>query len=379
MSKSSTRKGNGDGSIRQRPDGRWEGRFTAPDGRQKSVYGKTKTACREALKRKQAEVLTGIYVESSRMTVSDWLDLWLKDHCNGLKPTTKMNYTSYVKKHIKPAIGSLALSKLNVLNLQTFFNDLGKTHSVSSVKTIKTTLSSALSCAVRLGLIKENPCPKITTGRREAHEMVIVDRQDFSAFIAATGSVKYGAALLFLLQTGIRSGELRGLRWADIDLEAKTMTVSRQISLGPDGYFIQTPKSDKGRRLALMDETVALLKRHRADQAAQRLASGKWVDNDMTTDLVFRTKHGDHLHAHSLVQPAAKVGEAIGLHGLRPHDLRHSYAVAALRSGIDVKTVQNALGHAKAAMTLDTYAKYTDDMGRTAAKKLSAYWSANSK
>lgn len=371
---SNSRKSNGDGSLRQRPDGRWEGRYTGPDGRQHSVYGKTKTACREAMKRKQAEVLTGSWMEPARLTVVQWLQTWLDNYCQHLKPSSLKNYRCYTKTYFTPAFGNLQLSKLKPAHCQALFNDLGKRLSANSLKSIRIVLSSALSCAVRFELIQTNPCEKVVLSRPTRRPMTIVDRQQFPAFIAAAGETRCCNALLLLLQTGMRSGELRGLRWSDVDFEAQTITIARQLTFDGKKYLIQTPKSGKSRTIVMTPSTVELLRRHKIAQAEQRLAAGGWADDELSADLVFRKANGQHYSRTTLMGPAAAVGAAIGLPDLHPHDLRHSYAVAALRSGIDVKTVQNNLGHASAAMTLDTYAAYTDDMGRAAATKFEAYW-----
>lgn len=374
----SNRKPNGDGSIRQRSDGRWEGRYTAPDGRQRSVYGKTKTACREKLRQAQAEILTGVYLEPSRVTVGEWLTMWLEAQADRVKPSTQQTYQAYVDRYLAPALGEIRLDKLAPVHVQRAFSDLARRLSPGSVMSVRTFLASALNAAVKLELIRSNPLHKLPPPRKPDEEpMTLVDRKDFPAFVAAARNTKFATALILLLQTGIRSGELRGLRWADVDLDAATMTVSRQITYLTKGPVVQSPKSGRIRRIVLMPETVALLRRHRADQAAQRLAHGGWVDDDLSADLVFRRKDGRPLAGNALRAPATRVGAAIGLPGLHPHDLRHSYAVAAIRSGIDVKTVQNNLGHATAAMTLDVYAGYTDDMGRAAAERMSQYWQAN--
>ena len=375
MSKS--RKSNGEGTLRQRSDGRWEGRYTAPDGRQHSVYARTKTACRDALRRQQAQILTGAWVEPSRLTVGQWLETWLSDYCGHLKASSTHNYQLFVHTYFMPKLGKIPLSKLRVIQVQQLFNDLAKRLSISSLKSIRIVLSSAMGCAVRFDLLRENPVEKVVLTRPEKRPMTIVDRAQFPAFIAAAQTTGCADALILLLQTGLRSGELRGLRWSDVDLDARTLTVARQLAFDGSGYLIQSPKSGKSRTLILMPDTVDLLRRHKAAQAAARLARGGWVDDALSADLVFRKPNGRPYSRTTLLGPARRVGEAIGLPELHPHDLRHSYAVAALRSGIDVKTVQTNLGHASAAMTLDTYAAYTDDMGRAAADKLAAYWYAN--
>lgn len=367
----------GDGSLRKRSDGRWEGRYVDPTGKQRSVYGKTKPACKEKLRRAQAEILTGTYMEPAQITMEEWMGLWLSEQEGRIRTTTWRHYEGMIRLYLTPHIGRHRLDKLTPLHIQALFRTLGDQLAPTSVVTVRRLLATILNAAVRLDLLRSNPLHKLLPPRRPPEEpLTLVDRKDIPAFVAAARETKYATAALLLLQTGIRSGELRGLRWSDVDLDAGTMTIRQQITWD-GGVTVQPPKSGKVRRIVMMEETVALLRRHKSEQAAARLAAGGWKDDDLTRDLVFRRKDGRALSIGALRAPVMRIGAAIGIPELRPHDLRHSYAVAALRSGIDVKTVQNNLGHARAAMTLDVYAGYTDDMGREAARKLSAYWTKN--
>ena len=371
---------NGMGTIRKRPDGRWEGRYTAPDGRQRSVYGHTKSECADKLRMKLAEIATGTYFEASTMTLAQWLDLWLKEYTDHIKPTTRHNYTSYMDTHYKPEIGAVKLSRLTPMHIQAVVNKLQRRGlALSTLHSSLLSLSSALSTACRFGMIPSNPCSKVTLRKKEEREMVIIDRQDIPAFVAAAEKRKHGDAFILLFQTGIRSGELRGLRWSDIDFDNRVMTISRQLGQVGREYMILSPKNGKSRNIALMDDTVDLLKRHRAKQLEARVKAERWSEEEIDRDLVFVKNDGTHFSTWLLEQAIHPLGKEIGLPGLRVHDLRHSYAVAALRSGIDPKTVQNNLGHASAKMTLDVYSKYTDDMGREAADKMAQYWKNNAR
>lgn len=369
---------NGMGTIRRRPDGRWEARYTTPDGRQKSVYARTKAECAEKLRQKLAQMTTGAYLEPSKMTLSAWLDVWLNEYNDHIKRTTWHSYRSYAENHIKPLIGDVKLSKLSTVHVQMAYNQLQRRGlKASTLHSSLLVLSAALSAALRFGMIASNPCAGVMLRKKEPREMVIIDRQDIPTFVEAAERAKHGDAFLLLFQTGIRAGELRGLRWSDIDFKARTMTIARQISLVGKDHVIDSPKSGKPRTIALMPETVELLKRHRTQQIEMRVRADRWSEEEIDQDLVFRKSDGTHYSTSLLDNALPHFAEQIGLPGLRVHDLRHSYAVAALRSGIDAKTVQNNLGHASAKMTLDVYAKYTDDMGRAAADKMSKYWRKN--
>lgn len=354
---------NGTGSVRKRSDGRWEARYTAPDGVQRSVYGRTKQAAIEALKRVQAHMTLGTYVEPSKMTVAQWAELWLQDYTPHIRESTKANYAMIVSKHIVPALGNKRLSALKRLHVQGYIN--GLKYAPGTIRIHKAVLHAMLECAVKLEIIPANPAKDISLPPKRETTMHIVDRDKFKAFFAEADTYEEGNAIKFLLLTGLRIGELFGLKWSD--LCGNALTVSHQMCR--DGVIRET-KSGKARTIVLPDEAMYVLQAQRIQQAETRLAMG-WKDTQQTQDLIFRKPDGSPHLCH--LDAVRKIGQAIGIEGLHPHDLRHSYAVAALRAGMDIKTIQNNLGHSTAAMTLDVYAKYTDNMGKEAAEKFAEY------
>lgn len=368
---------NGMGTIRERKDGRWEGRYTAPDGRQRSVYAVGKKEVIDKLKKATALMTLGTWFEPSKITTEAWLRMWLKDYATNIKPTTRENYTKYMENHVIPAIGKIKLSRLGAVHVQRMFGEMARNgKSAGTQSAVRIALSSAMSAAVKFKLIQENPCKGVKIGKTEEKEMVIVDRPDMPLFVLAAKQSQYYAAMMVLLQTGIRTGELRGLRWRDVDLDAKQITICQQISDIKAGPIIQSTKGYSKRRIIIIDETVKILRAHKKAQAETRLKNG-WKDNDLTRDLVFRMQDGSAYPRTVLNWAVKKAGRMAGIEGLHPHSLRDSYAIAAMRSGVDVKTVQNNLGHKDATMTLNTYAKYTDDAGEVAALKFAEYWANN--
>lgn len=374
----SKRAPNGAGSIRKRRDDLWEGRYTAPDGRQKSVYAQTEKAVKKALRDVQAQMTLGLYFEPSKITFEKWARTWLADYTAHIKPTTRDNYENYLNNHLIPALGNIKLSQLRLVHVQRAFNSMAAEGlSVGTQEAVRIALSSCLSSAVRYGLIQSNPCKDVRLGKKQDKDLVIVDRPDMPLFVLAAKRSPYYAAMMVLLQTGIRTGELRGLRWADIDLDASTMQIRQQVSDTKAGPIIQSTKGYKARQIILIPDTVRILREHKKAQAESRIKSGGWEDTDLNRDLVFRMPDGSVYPRTVLNWPVGKTGRMAGIEGLHPHSLRDSYAVAALRAGIEVKTVQNNLGHKDATVTLNTYAKYTDDMGRVGAEKFAAYWTEN--
>lgn len=377
--KKNTRASNGMGSIRQRKDGRWEARYTTPDGRQRSVYAQTEKEVTAKLRGQLHDLDTGAWREPSKMTVGEWLDIWLKDYQGHTSERSVIKYRSIIKNHIKPAVGSVKLSKLSPIHVRRLMTELSGLKPYT-VKTYMTIFSGAINCAVEADLIKQNPVLKIKKPRVPPQHFNVIDREDIPAFIEEAKKTHYPNELIFMLLTGLRVGEVRGLRWSDVDLDAKTANVQRQLhpkSLSSERFT--PPKYGEARLLHLADEAVDVLRDQKRRQAEQHIAAENWNDSDISNDLVFRQRNGKPHGEKTIYTAVQRVGKAIGVPDLHPHDLRHSYAVAALRSGADVKTVQHNLGHKTAKMTLDTYASYTDDAGKEGAKKLSSYLKSTTK
>lgn len=365
------------GTVRKRPDGRWEGRYTAPDGKQHSVYGKTQKECTSALRAALNAVDNGSWCEPSRMTVGEWLDEWLKDYQYDNSDLTIRKYRSISANNFKPTLGSIKLLKLSPVHIRRFITTMqDKQLSQVTISNYLRILKTSLNCAVKSGLIKESPAANISVSRGKVKRFHVVDRDMFTKFVKAASKTKYANELSFMLYTGLRIGELRGLQWTDVDWKAQTILVQRQLH--PKSHTSQritAPKYDEERLLYLPTAALTVLKSQRIKQNEQRLAAGEsWDDEGINHDLIFRMENG-RAHGEKTISDALKiVGNEIGIPDLHPHDLRHSYAVAALRSGVDVKTVQHSLGHKTAAMTVDVYAAYTDDAGKEGAKKLSDYF-----
>ena len=379
MSKKQGRASNGMGSIRQRPDGRWEARYTAPDGRQRSLYANSEKAVKARLRSAQAEMTLGLYFEPSKVTVEKWVNAWLTDYVTQYKPTTQRSYKSLMCNHIIPAIGKMKLSTITTGTMRRLFGQMANNgKSPGTIKSVKIVFSSCMTAAVENNIIKENPCRGAKVKKSPKKQLVFVDRDKFTAFISETRKHRFANSIMLLFQTGLRSSEMRGLRWSDFDEQKMELTIRRQIVQVDGVPIVQTPKDDEWRKISLAQETVNILKRQRSQQAELRLKYGPWKDTAVTKDLIFRTRTGEAIPQHKLYYTMTKIGKAIGIEGLHPHSLRDSYAIAALRAGVDIKTISNNLGHSDTSMTLNKYMDYTDDMGRVAAEKYAQYLRENS-
>lgn len=378
--KKRTRASSGMGSIRQRADGRWEARYTTPDKRQRSVYGKTEKEVTAKLRSKLHDLDTGIWRDPSNVTVKEWLNTWLTHYQTHNSERTVLKYRCIVEKHFIPQLGKLKLSKVLPVHIMHVITTLNATLAPVTTKNYIRILGAAFQCAIESGLIRSNPVDNAKLPRVPPTSFNVIDRTDIPAFMNAARETSYPNELIFMLLTGLRVGEVRGLQWDDCDLDASTVNIQRQLHPNYHNLTRFTPpKYGEARKFHIAPEAVTILRNQRRRQAEQRIASGQWEDDDITCNLVFRMANGK-AHTDSSIYDAVKaVGKIIGQPKLHPHDLRHSYAIAALRSGADIKTVQHNLGHKTAEMTLNVYAAYTEDAGKTSAKKLSEYLKIDTK
>lgn len=368
---------NGMGSIRQRADGRFEARYTGADGKQHSLFAKTATEASRRLREATAAVDSGDWLQPNRITVGEWLDTWLKDYCTHVRPSSLRIYETRAG-HIKESIGHIKLAALTPAHIRRVLADMQrKSLASNTITAIRAVMAAAFNCAVEAHIIKENPAAGIKPPKfQPVREMHIIDRPQIPAFLAAARKTQYGNVLIFMLLTGLRVGECLGLTWSCVNLDAGEITISRQLIRSRNAYLLAPTKTGETRKLLLVQEAVAILRAQKTTLAEQHIAAGHmWQSSPLYDDLVFRMPNGRNMIFQTIMAHTHTIGDEIGIQGLHPHDLRHSYAVAALRSGADVKTVQHNLGHSSAAMTLDIYAKYTEDAGATAARLLSAYFS----
>lgn len=385
MPRKNTKNAKGGGTIRQRPDGRWEARFTV--GRdpgtgkqvQRSVYGATQKEVRQKLAQITAAIDNGTYTAPSKMTVGQWLDIWTAEYLNHVRPRTVEAYQCQIKNHIRPALGAIRLEELNAHTVQSFYNGLGKPLgdkpglSAKSIKNIHGILHKAIQQAVTVGYLKFNPADACTLPRVERKELKPLDEDATARFIEAVKGHRYETVFLVTLFTGMREGEVLGLTWDCVDFDRGTVTINKQLQKTTGGgsvYILSPTKNGRGRVIAPAPFVMGLLREQQRRQAEWRLKAGPaWEDSG----LVFTNEAGGHLSHHTVYHNFKLVVASIGMPEVRFHDLRHSFAVASIRSGDDIKTVQGNLGHATAAFTLDVYGHVTEQMKQASAQRMEGY------
>ena len=385
MARKSTRNAQGGGTIRQRPDGRWEARYTV--GRdpgtgkqiQRSVYGSTQKEVRQKLAQITAAIDSGTYKEPCKMTLGQWLDIWQQDYLGGVKPATAFLYEQQIRLHIKPALGAVKLEELNAHTIQGLYNRLSRERdgkpglSPKSVKNVHGILHKALQQAVGVGYIRFNPSSACTLPRAEQKEIRPLDETQIGAFLNAIDGHRHELLYKVALFTGMREGELLGLGWDCVDFEQGTITIKRQLRREQKKggqYYLTTPKNGKTRTIATAPSVMKLLRAQRAHQAEQRLKAGElWED----TDMVFTNDTGGYLSYRTVYDCFKRIVTQMGIPSTRFHDLRHTFAVSSIRAGDDIKTVQGNLGHHTAAFTLDVYGHFTEEMKRDSAERMERY------
>lgn len=384
-----SRNAQGSGTIRQRKDGLWEARYTLPrdpgTGKQvqRSIYGKTQKEVRQKLQQMTMDIDNGVYFEPTQLKVGQWFDMWLAEYIGNVKPFTVASYKTQVNVHIKPKLGATRLSALSTHQIQVFYNELYKGTgeetglSPKTIKNIHGVLHKALEQAVKLGYIKYNPSDACTLPRWERKEIRPLEGTEVSAFLKAIDGHKYETVYTVTLFTGMRQGEVLGLTWPCVDFERGTIQINKQLQKEKNKsghYQLVSIKNDKARTIAVPAYVLEALRRQRIVQSEWQLKAGSDWNNDL--NLVFTNEVGGHLSHFTVYKHFKRVLTSLGLPEVRFHDLRHSYAVAALESGIDVKTVQENLGHHTAAFTLDVYGHVSERMKLEGAARMQEYISS---
>ena len=369
------KRANGEGSIRRRKDGRWEGRYTAGHDPEtgkavyKNVLGKTQAEVKEKLAKAIEKSKRVDIVRAEKYTLGQWMEIWFENYARiKVRPSFHATYRGYLDNHILPNIGNIPLNRLTTLDIQKFYKKLlecgrvvraeskgqPKGLSAKTVRNLHQTLSSALDLAVQQRLIPSNPAAGCALPRAERQEIRTLTTDQLNAFFREAKASGVLELYYLDLATGLRRGELLGLRWEDIDWQHRELHIRRQLAR-VGGKVTEAPLKTKNayRTLPLGEDTIGILA-----QQKEKVGTSPWV---------FPGPAGGPLSPDSVLHMLHRVLERAGLPRLRFHDLRHTFATLALQNGIDVKTVSGMLGHYSAGFTLDTYAHVITPAQRQAA------------
>lgn len=360
-------RGRNEGSLSQRASGAWRAQVSQKGARISRDF-RSKADAVAWLRMMMSNIDRGFQIRGSTITVSEYLEGWLETHRQSIKTRTAYQYEGLIKNHVTPHIGELRLRDLNLSVIEGFYSNL--LNSGVGPRTIKITsnvLHKAFEKAVRYGLLFNNPVHGATLPSYHCKEMKILDRAQVGIFLKAAKESPHYALYYLAISTGMRLGELLGLKWADIDLETGILHVLRQKQYSPgDGFVLVEPKTNAGRRtIRIGDGSVQVLRQHFENQKGLREQMKKrWVE----MDLVFSNSFGRPGDASNIRLDFNKVLISAGLPKIRFHDLRHTAASLLLNNRIPVIVVSNMLGHSKPSVTLDIYAHVLSEMQGEAAR-----------
>ncbi len=358
------RRRNSEGSLFQRKDGLWVARVSH-EGRRVTVYGKAEAA--QKLRKLLSRQDQGLPLVTSTMLVRDYLDQWLVNTKNRVRPKTFIDDESLVRVHLLPALGHIRLGKVMPEHIDKAYREMetsGKSASVMGHA--HHCLSKALNDAMKRQLIYRNPCQAVTPPRANKRELHPPDVEAINRLLEVARPTEYFEALHLAFFTGARRGELLGLRWRDVDLDMASISINRSLYRARGGESVFTePKTVKGCRLvSLTPSSVLVLRSLRERQEADGLLQGYRVSGDSP---VFRYRDGSPILPSGLSHAFKRLCVTAGLPGYRLHDTRHAHATLMLRQGVHPKIVQERLGHATISVTLDTYSHVSPGLQEAAA------------
>ncbi len=367
-----SRRGRGEGSIYQRADGTWCATYSAgyaANGKRirRTVFGTTKEDVSKKLAKATAARLNGSYVQPNRTRLAAFLDRWLEDAARpSIRPTTYASYKGILNNHIGPRLGGTSLCVLSPAHIQGLYADMERDGVGPRVRQLThAVLRRGLKQALKWGLIARNPCDAVDPPRVPKHEISPLTSEQVEKFLDAAKGNRLHALFVVAIGTGMRLGEIFGLRWPDVDLKSRAITVRNTLIEVNGKLTLAEPKTPKSRRrIDLPQVVVDALTAHRAQTVRAGFASAPWVFCNSAGGPLRRT-HFRSNHFKPLLLAA-------GLPDIRFHDLRHTSATLLLAAGVHPKVVQERLGHAQIGITLDIYSHVLPTMQLEAAGKLDA-------
>ena len=367
------RRPNQQGSAYHRKDGRWEARLPLGDGKRWMVTVRTRKEAYERLNAAIKDRQAGLRPQNERITVAEFLARWLDESAlPSVRPGTYASYERLVRVHLIPELGRLRLARLTPDLVQAALNrrrEAGQTP--ANIAKMRTVLRRALTIGQRWGLIHQNAAALSEPPRLERHRAHPLSPGEARAFLRSVQGDPFEAYYIMAVMTGLRRGELLGLLWPSVDLDAGQVTVSRQLlRLKVDQRWslelVESPKTDRSLgKLALPVRAVEALREHRSRQAAVQLQASRW--GSPLGHFVFATNAGTPLDPDNVTKRIKRALRRVGLDDRRPHDLRATFGSLLQDQHVDLKTISHLMRHSTIRLTADTYLDVMDQAGRDAA------------
>jgi integrase len=366
------KRANGEGSIYRRKDGRWTARISLPNGERKSFYGKTRHEVSTKLSEAQRALAEGLTVPASdRLTLEGYLLQWLQSRAASVRDSTYVSYEVQIRRHIAPALGRTRLKQLAAPQVQAFYGEcLAKGLSPRSVQYIHGVLRQALQAAVKWGLVARNVTDLVEPPRPRKPQIQAFNREQARIFLDTVRGDRLRALYVLALCSGLRRGELLGLRWEDVDLDLGTLAVRNSLVKVKGGWALSETKTASSRRVVKLPSlAVEGLSQHRLRQVEEKLAAGPaWQE----LGFVFTTRIGTPIDGNNLYREFKQILKAADLPVIPFHGLRHSAATLMLALGVQPKVVAEMLGHSRISVTMDTYSHVLPHLQEEAAAKMDA-------
>jgi integrase len=380
------RRGNNEGTIVLRKDGRWMASITIgrnPEtGKLKRAYfyGKTRKEAADLMAHGLSDLGRGAFVAPHKMTVGAWLDMWLREYKQpSIRPLTLENYDRVIRCHLKPPLGEIALKGLRPEHVQRLYN---KKHqdgsSLGTIRVIHAVLHDALKQALKNQLVVRNVSEAVVLPSGKQRVIQPLSLQQVRQFLTAIADDWLYPAVLLSFGTGLRRGEVLGLRWQDVDLDAGVLAVRQTLARARiygtseaktrTRLIFQEPKTPESRRtIPIPAEGIEALKRHKAKQAQERLLMGEAYHDH---GLLFCYPNGRPIAPADFYKRFVRLLRQACMPRIRVHDARHTFATLMLELGESPKTVQTMLGHTTITTTMDIYSHVSLDLEKRAAAKL---------
>ncbi len=370
------RRKQGEGTLRLRKNGRWEGRVVVGYDDKglpitKNVTAKTKTECAEKLEKLKSQ--HGKHTEkiNSKMLFGDWIDFWYRTYCkHTIRLTTQIEYENRIYQHIIPEIGNIPLNQLTQSDLQQFYareKSGGRKIRIETyvaglsdrvIRAIHTNCRSALEKAVQEGLIKTNPAIGCKLPPKKSGEMKVLTQSEIIRFLNRAKEEDYYELFLLELATGIRRGEILALKWSDLNFKTGELRIERQVNVIHGEPIISEPKTKSSIRIAILSPTLLkILYEYRKN------IDSEWIFPSPLDNTKPRNPPAVRKRLQLILERA-------GCPKVRFHDLRHTFSTMALENGMDIKSLSAMLGHISSETTIDIYSHVTNTMRQQAAVKI---------